>query len=332
VTVFRVDDRDIFDWQNLSKQISRIEGVKAVSANAFESALLTGKKGASYAMLRGQFSIESGFEQAESGNGQFPKIEIGKVLAEKTGLKIGDAAEIVSGSGRIGENFAPVSTTVEIGGIFSTGLYEYDATWIRLSLSNAARLTGKSSVSVNALAVETTDIYASNKTAEKITEILGTEYKVLDWQDANRPLFAALSLERRIALIIIGLIVFIASLNITTTLAVLVHERRADIGVLKTCGAGSRNIILIFLFEGLILGATGIFLGSILGLGACFASNYFNFLTLAPDVYELNRVLLQPSISDVLAIILTVFILILAATIFPARAASSVRPLDSLKT
>jgi cell division protein FtsX len=112
------------------------------------------------------------------------------------------------------------------------------------------------------LSVSVADIYRANETAENIRKTLGENFRVVDWQEANRPLFAALSLERKVAFAVIALIIFVAALNITTTLALLVGERRSDIAVLRTCGARSRSLMTIFLLEGVFLAFAGIFSAS----------------------------------------------------------------------
>lgn len=264
-------------------------------------------------------------------NNPLVKVEIGKILAERTGLQTGDRAEIVVSGNRSSGSLLPTSTTVEISGIFETGLYEYDSTWIRLSLADAARAAGKTSLSVSAVGVETADIYSANLTAAEIQTVLGAEYKVLDWQQTNRPLFAALALERRMALIIIALIVLLAALNITTTLALLVNEHRADIAVLKSCGARSQNILLTYLLAGLILGAIGVAAGVVLSLAACAVCSHFELISLSAEVYSISKIKLEPQIWEILAIISGALVLSLAATIVPARSAAKIRPLDILK-
>ena len=331
ITIFRRDETEIYDYEDLCNRIETTRFVKKAAPTTFDSALLIGKINSSYAILRGGEEVQSSKSKSQNPNQNAIIIEIGKVLAEKTGLKTGDCGEIVSGAGNIGENFAPVSTAVEVGGTFETGIYEYDSTWIRVGLADEAKLTGKSFPSATAIAVEASDIYKSPKIAAEIAERFGADYKVLDWQEANRPLFAALALERRIGLLVIGLIILVAALNITTTLALIVNERRFDIAVLKTCGAKWKSIVQIFLFEGLIIGAIGIFSGVILSLAACFFINYFGLINLPPDVYELNRISLKPYLIDVVLTITIVFGVCLLATIVPARMAARVRPSENLK-
>jgi lipoprotein-releasing system permease protein len=139
-------------------------------------------------------------------------------------------------------------------------------------------------------------------------------------------------LERKAALAIISLIIFIAALNITTTLALLVNERRLDIAILRTSGARTRSLMTIFLLEGLFLGFTGIFFGVALGLFGCLIGNYFKIISLPEEVYSLSYIPLRPEISNILLIIFIAVFLCLVATLYPALKASRIRPLENLRT
>jgi lipoprotein-releasing system permease protein len=124
----------------------------------------------------------------------------------------------------------------------------------------------------------------------------------------------------------------VATLNITTTLALLVNERKLDIAVLRTCGASTKSLLSIFLFEGLLIGVIGIVFGVIFGISACFAANYFKLISLEKEVYSLNQITLQTSFHDILLIISITFILVLLSTIFPAWKATKIKPLENLRT
>jgi lipoprotein-releasing system permease protein len=330
ITVFRADDGEIADWRLLKEKINQSEGVARVSATSVDNALIIGKNSANYAVLRG-------VENAQDANDKFDtetkiKIEVGKILAEKAGLKIGDAAEIIAGGGKIGaDSFAPISTLVEIGAIFETGLYDYDSTWIRASLPDGARLTGRDFPAPTVLTIETADIYQSQKISQKIAEKLGGDFKVLDWREANRPLFAALALERRAAIAVIFLIVLLAVSNVTTTLALVVRERAADIAVLKTCGARTRSIVLIFLVQGVVLGVAGVAAGVTLGWLACFIANRFDLISLPSGVYAIERVSLEPNLTDIVSIFLAILVLCLAASALPSWWASRIRSHEILR-
>jgi lipoprotein-releasing system permease protein len=194
-----------------------------------------------------------------------------------------------------------------------------------------AKLTGKSSFSPTALSLELNNVYEADKTAQVIRERISPEFKVIEWQEANRPLFAALSLERKVVLAIIALIIFIAALNITTTLALLVNEHRLDIAVLRTSGASTKSLVMIFLFEGLILGTMGVILGILAGIIACFLINHFRLINLPSEVYSISYISLHPLFWEIAVIALSTLCISLLATLYPAWQAARIKPLENLR-
>ena len=333
ISIFMNDGAEVFDWKNIKNQLEKSENVTDVSPTKYQNSIIIGKTATSYAILR---TVQKAEVQSSKSKVQSPKqfqnkdqikISIGAELAKKSGLKKGDEAEIV-----LFENEeTPEKTTVHVAETFQTGLYEYDSTWINIPPEDYIKLTKTLSFAPTILSVSVSDIYKANETAAEIRAKLGANYKVLDWQKANQPLFAALLLERKVSLWIISLIIFIAALNITTTLALLVNERKLDIAVLRTCGARARSLVFIFLFEGLFLGFIGIFLGVILGLLVCFAGNYFKIVRLSAEVYSLNYIPFHPNFMNILLIIFIAFLLCLAATVYPAFRASRIKPLENLR-
>ena len=175
------------------------------------------------------------------------------------------------------------------------------------------------------------DIYAAGEVAAAVRRLSGAGWTVADWREANRPLFAALELERRTVSAIIALIVLVAALNITTTLALVVVERRPDIAVLGALGARARSVMAVFVIEGALIGAIGASLGVALGLAAVAAGNHFELVRLPPDVYSLSAIPLRAHAGDVLWPALAAFAVCLLATLYPARAAARTRPAEVLR-
>jgi lipoprotein-releasing system permease protein len=167
--------------------------------------------------------------------------------------------------------------------------------------------------------------------AQKIKQELGSSYTTVDWQEANRPLFTALALERRIGAVIIGLIIFIAALNITTTLILVVMERRRDIAVLNTIGATARSIMSVFVIEGAIVGMLGAVAGVLLGGVAILIANRYRLVSLPADVYSISNVTLSPSLRDAAMAALVAFLPSILATVYPAHAAARIRPAQMLR-
>jgi lipoprotein-releasing system permease protein len=261
-----------------------------------------------------------------------PSVIIGEELAAHTGLSVGEVGQLVSGEGTLTPlGLAPRYRRVRVAGIFRSGLYEYDATWVYLSLANAASFAGQNRAAATAISIEVIDIYDVARVAAEVRAALGPTYTTLDWQEANKPLFAALALERRMGLFIIALIILIAALNITTTLVLVVVERRADIAILGALGARALSITSVFMIEGACVGLIGALCGVLLGLLACLLGNRYSIVSLPADVYSISNVPFHAHARDVALAALVAFILSLLATIYPARAAARVRPAEALR-
>ena len=329
ITIFTADEAEISDWREIKQRLEIIANVKEVLATTYESALFSGNGSTGYAVLRipdSKFQIPK--QENIVSNQSVIAIAVGAKIAEKMDLKIGDEAEIIT----LGSQSEPKRSRVIVAGTFQTGLYEYDSTWIYISPEDFAKLNEQREFTPTILSIAVRDIYGADKTAAEIRTNLGENFKVVDWQQANQPLFAALSLERKVALAIISLIIFIAALNITTTLALLVNERRLDIAILRTCGAKTKSLIFIFLAEGLFLSFIGISFGIFTGLLGCLAGNYFKIISLSAEVYSLSTIPFRPHLINILLIILIAFLLCLTATIYPAFQASRIKPLENLRT
>jgi lipoprotein-releasing system permease protein len=249
---------------------------------------------------------------------------VGKLLAERLGITAGDKIEILTlGTSR------PARLTVN--SVFESGIHEYDATWIRLPRNKFAGVVGEDVFTPRVIELRLTDIFRSKETALQIRELLGGDFKVADWQEANRNLFAALALEQKAAGLIVGLIIFVAVLNITTTLSLLTHERRFDIGVFRACGARSRSIASIFLVEGGLIGVIGAGFGIVAGLAACSIGNRFNLVSLPADVYSINRIPFHPAAENIAVIAVAAIVLATLAAVYPAYRAGRYSAIENLR-
>ncbi len=300
----------IADAESVRAKIAAIGNVRSVEPGAMEHAVVSSENATSYALLK-----------ADDEYG----VRVGRSLADALRIVPGEKIEVVTLGSR-----QPKRITVD--GILDTGIHDYDATWIALPKQKFAGVAGEESFSPRSLEVRVADIYRSPETARRIGEVLGADFKAIDWQSQNRELFAALSLERRIMTIIIRLIIFIATINITVTLSLLVIERRYDFGVLRACGARSRSIISIVLIEGLILGLTGIAVGILSGILVCVAAEKWQLVKLSEEVYSLSRVPLQIRPESVLLIALTALITVVAASLYPAVRANRMLPVENLRS
>jgi lipoprotein-releasing system permease protein len=345
INVMRADGGPINDYRSLAARIKSIPGVSHAAATTYDGAMLVGPKGAAYAVLRGldkdseqavkevkeavvEGTLASVF-QSQSYAGDPPGVLIGSEIATRTGLRVGEIAEIIlANTNSLPVN--PVKRSVRVAGIFRSGLFEYDSTWIHLPLELVGKFSGApDSASVISLQLE--NIYEAKRIAADIRKSLGSTYTTVDWEEANRPLFNALALERRMGVFIIALIILIATLNITTTLILVVVERRRDIGILNAIGADSKSLKAIFMIEGAIIGLLGALLGTFLGLLVCVFGNRYQLVSLPADVYSISNVPFHPQARDVLLAAAVAFLLSGISTIYPAHAAARVRPVEMLR-
>jgi lipoprotein-releasing system permease protein len=305
-------------------------------------------------LIEGSLEALSGNPNQTAGTTehQAPAAIIGAELAERAGLRVDSIAEIdwagpasdpsnsASRAIRVatektvdqvtGQEFTTVSRQVRIAGIFRSGLYEYDSTWLYLPLATATSLSGQAHPAP-AISIEVKNIYEAPRVAAALRSRLGDEFSTIDWQQANQPLFAALGLERRVVALIIALVILIATLNIATALVLLVADRRREIAILGAMGARRRSITGIFLIEGALIGAAGTLAGSVLGLIACALGNHYQIVSLPSAVYSITAVPFHARATDVGISMLAAFGLSVLATIYPAFAAARLRPAESLR-
>ena len=343
LTVMRTDGQAMTDYKSVAAKVAGIPGVTSASGTTYDGAVIVGPRASAYAVLRGIEASTSTSQQlaqsliagssdeifaAHPDLNNLPAVGLGSELAARTGLAVGDTAEVIPASAGLSAN--QTRRRLRVAAVLRSGLFEYDSTWVYLPLETAGAISGEAHAAT-VISVQVADIYDVKSVTAKVRESVGSSYTAVDWQEANRPLFTALALERRIGIIIIGLIVFIAALNITTTLILVVVERRHDIAVLNALGATSKSIMSIFVIEGALVGLTGAAMGVLLGAIAIVIANRFQLLSLPADVYSISNVPLSLNLGDAAMAALVAFLLSIAATIYPARAAARVRAAEMLR-
>jgi lipoprotein-releasing system permease protein len=363
LTIMRSDGQAMTNYEDVAARVAKVPGVVSAAGTTYDGAVITGKQASAYAVLRGIDASQHAPREIEqppiapiaerasairaelsrtlvagstdelfaaSGEtGEFAPAVLGSELAARTGIKVGDLAEVI-GTGTAVSSNQDRSRHVHVVGIVRSGLFEYDSTWIYLPLDTAAALSGNNHAA-SVVGVQVSNIYEVKQTAANIKQLLGESYTTVDWQEANRPLFTALAFERRVGVVIIALIILIAALNITTTLILIVMERRRDIAILNTMGATSRSIMSVFLIEGAIVGALGAAAGVALGALAIVLANRYRLISLPADVYSISNVPLNLNWRDVALAALVALVLSVVATVYPARTAARIRPAELLR-
>ena len=335
LSVLRTDGRAIENYAELAERVKQVGGVVSASATTYDGALARGSKGSGYAVIRGlekeaaqlaeRRSIREGsFEHVtEKSATGLPYAVVGADLAARIGVKVGDVFQVLSAT-------QSKTHSLQVGGIFRSGLFEYDSTWIYVGMDTASDFAGNNHAA-SVLSVQVNDPDNVHEVSANISKALGNTYTIVDWQQANQPLFSALALERRMGLFIIGLIIAIATLNITTMLILVVVERRRDIAILNALGASRSGVMLVFIIEGAVIGAIGAVTGVVLGFVLCVIGNHYKLVSLPADVYSISNVPLIPKPGEMILAALVAFVLSLLATIYPARAASRLKPVEALR-
>ena len=259
-----------------------------------------------------------------------PGILLGRDLAQQLGVRVGEAVTLITPSGTLSPmGMMTRPRRVEVVGIYSLGLYEFDAAYGFVSLEFAQRLLGKGTVDLLELRVG--DIYAAPDIASRVTQHLGPQYVAQDWADMNRPLFSALWLEKMAISITIGLIVMVAALNIIASLILLVMEKSRDIAILKTMGTSSTRVMTIFMLQGLIIGIVGTTVGAATGYVLCRVLDTYKLIQIPMDVYQVSHVPFKVQPLDFTVVIISAVLICFVATLYPSRQASRLDPVQALR-
>ncbi len=262
---------------------------------------------------------------------EMPPIVLGKDLAESIGATVGSTVNITSPQGELTPfGLAPKFERFKVVGIFRSGFYNYDSTWGFTRLADAQRLASLGDV-ISVIEFKIDDLYKAEQVGAELQKAAGPEYMAKSWMEQNRALFRALSLERVVTFLTIGLIVFVAALNILISLIMMVMEKTKDIAVLISMGAKRRQVRGIFIFQGVLIGVIGTVVGLILGYGISIAGARYHFIALNPEVYSINYVPFAPRLLDGLLVAGVALLISFVATLYPSWSAARVLPAEALR-
>jgi lipoprotein-releasing system permease protein len=260
-----------------------------------------------------------------------PSIIIGRELAKTLHVYVGDEVTLVSPLGDLGPmGVMPRTKKFRVAAIFYSGMYEYDATHVYTTIDVAQEYFALGD-EVSAIDVKVEDA----ERAELLTPVVTTavnrpDLRVRDWREMNRNLFSALKLERFATFIILSIAIMVASFCIICTLLLMVTEKGKEIAILKALGASDNAIRRTFMMEGMIIGTIGTVFGVGTGLALCSSLAYFG-LRLDPDVYYIDRLPISVSGLDFFLVAVAAFTICTLSTIYPAHAASRLRPVEGLR-
>jgi lipoprotein-releasing system permease protein len=257
-------------------------------------------------------------------------VVIGRELATKLGTFVGDEVTLHTTEPTVSPlGMLPIPRRLQVVGIFSLGLFQYDEAFGFVHLEVAERLLNKAKPDYIELRVD--DLFAAPAVADAISDSAGGLYLAQDWADMNRSLFSALSLEKMAISITIGLIVMVAALNIVASLILLVMEKSRDIAILKTMGASAASIRRIFVLQGLVIGLVGTTAGAAAGGILIYVLDRYKLIHVPLDVYQISYVPFTLEPLDFAIVIASAVLICFVATIYPSRQAAKLDPAQALR-
>jgi lipoprotein-releasing system permease protein len=260
-----------------------------------------------------------------------PGLIVGRELAKTLHVYVGDEVTLVSPLGDPGPmGLMPRTRKFRVAAIFFSGMYEYDASHV-YTLLDVAQDYFNEPGKISAIDVKVDDAERADRLTPTVAQAVGRpDLRVRDWREINKNLFGALTLERFATFIILSVLTIVASFCIICTLLLMVTEKGKEIAILKALGASDGAILRTFMTEGIIIGAIGTAFGVATGLAMCTGLAWFG-LRLDPDVYYIDRLPISVSAGDFLIVAVSAMTICTLATIYPAQAASKLRPVDGLR-
>ncbi|MBN2537881.1 ABC transporter permease, partial [candidate division WOR-3 bacterium] len=217
-------------------------------------------------------------------------VVIGVDLARMLGVGVGDRLSVVAPYGGTSTplGFLPRTRSFRVNGVFDSGLYEYNSSFIYVALDQMQRFLEMPGM-ISGYELKVSDIYRASAIARRVEDRLGFPFRAVDWIAQNRNLFTALRLEKVVTFIVLVLIVLVAAFNIVGMLTMIVLRKTREIGILKTIGARPGAVTRIFVFAGLLMGGVGTGLGAAFGFIVSWLLNKYRFVTLPGDVYFIKN-------------------------------------------
>ncbi len=260
-----------------------------------------------------------------------PPIILGKDMAEQIGAGIGSVVLVTSPQGELTPfGMVPKYLRFKVVGIFNSGFFDYDSSWAFTRLSDAQQLFGLGDL-ISVIEFKLDDIYAASEVARQLEQAAGHGFMATSWMEQNKALFRALRLERVVTFITIGLIVFVAALNILISLTMMVMEKTKDIAVLMSLGTKKAQIRRVFIAQGVLIGVIGTAVGLVLGYAISWAGGHYHFISLSPEVYSIDYVPFVPRLMDGVLVTLVSIGVSFVATVYPSWSASRILPAEALR-
>jgi lipoprotein-releasing system permease protein len=333
----------IHDYERLILKLSSIPGVRSVNPAVYQTVLLSFAGDARGVVTKGidperEVRSDEALRRIISGRLDFSTdadgveaLVVGKQLAQEWKLLAGDYVTLTSPQGRLTPfGMMPRTRRFRVTGVFDSGFYDYDENWCFLTLKAAQGLSGVDDA-VNVLELRLEQPERAPEIAGAILKLVGAGYASATWMEENRALFRALRLEKLVTAVFIGLITFVAGLNILVVLSMTVTDKARDIAVLMSLGARGEQIRRVFVWQGITIGLIGTIAGLCVGYGFAWIAGSLRLIPLDPQVYAVSYVPFHPSVWDGIWITVVAMGISVGATIIPAQSAARLLPVEILR-
>ncbi len=362
VNLLRVESDGIRHWKQLLDRLDKEPHVVAGAPAMYEQVLISRGAHAQGAVLKGiipsyERKVSDILEYVTSGSAapleasgenasapddesnplsarvtaSLPPILLGQDMANSLGAQVGSLVTVTSPQGELTPfGIVPKYARFKVVGTFNSGFYDSDNTWGFIRLSDAQKLFDLGDV-VSVLEFKVDDIYNADKIGLELEHAAGKGFMATNWMEQNRALFRALRLERLVTFITIGLIVFVAALNILISLIMMVMEKTRDIAVLVSMGAKKRQVRRIFMYQGVLIGVIGTVIGLVLGYGISIVAGHYHLFSLSAEVYSIDYVPFAPRVLDGFLVAFLAIGISFIATLYPSWSAASVLPAEALR-
>ena len=335
----------IAGWEQLSGQLARLPHVKTVSPALWDGGYLRGPVNGDAVSIKG-ISIAAGsqvpdallhlkagsIEALRGAEGDRPGIILGARLAERLGAVVGKPVTLTVPEGHITPTGPrPSFVPLRVAGVFDAGFIQLDSSMGFMDLASVQKIFVMGDDVLNSIELSLDDVDAAPQVAAAADAVVGPKLAATTWQEQNRPLLNALRMERIVTVVSIGLIQVVAALNILIALVMMVMEKHRDIAILMSMGARARQIRRIFVWEGAMIGAVGTIIGLTTGYTICYFADKYQWLRLDEQVYSISFVPFTTRWVDAIWIAAAAMAVSLLATLYPARSATRIAPVESLR-
>ena len=371
ISLQRIADDGIKDWPPLLDRLAKQPHVVAAAPAIFEQVLISRGPRARGAVLKGMIphyerkvgdllnSVNEGsaapLEETANPDSQststtatsaqspdslaavqqrasaMPPIVLGKDMADNLGAKVGDTVLVTSPQGELTPfGMVPKYTRFRVVGIFNSGFFDYDSSWAFARLSDAQRLFGLGDL-ISVIEFKIDDIYKADEITTQLEAAAGQGFMATNYLEQNKALFHALRLERLVTFITIGLIVFVAALNILISLIMMVMEKTKDIAVLMSMGTRKAQVRNVFIAQGVLIGVIGTAIGLVVGYAISYAGGHYHIISLSPEVYSIAYIPFAPRAIDGVLVAVVAVGVSFVATLYPSWSASRILPAEALR-